>query len=140
MKIVRENINFERGSEDPFRSLDIGQYSKIRKEFERDKEIDLSKVIGYLEDLSHYIYEAKGKILKFSPNLNKTLSKYSKDSYHRDKIYFLRGLIIDVAHNHWTISEKEFLDWAIRYSKEIDPDVRTLTNTIYGVLYDLEMM
>jgi len=142
MRIVRESINFERGSNDPLRGLNIGHYDKIRRELEKNTGIKTDDVIKYLIDLSHYIYEVKGKngpFLRFSKILNKTLNMYEKDPYHTDKISFLRDMISDIAHNEWKISQKNFLNWVIKYTKEIDFQPQTLVNTIYGVLYDLHM-
>ncbi len=130
MKIVRENINFERGSEDPFRSLDIGQYAKIRKELEEDPEISVQDSINTLKILSEYFLEGA---------LQKILNKYRKDPFHMPKIDFIRDILYDMSHNNHQISEREFLDWVLKFTETIDWDPLALVNNINGILYAYQM-
>ena len=94
MKIVRENINFERGSEDPFRSLDIGQYNKIRKELEEDPEIKIKDSIEHLEELAAHV---SVNPLRLLGHLNQSLKRYAKDPWWTDKVDFLKNMIIKMA-------------------------------------------
>ena len=136
MKIVRENINFERGSEDPFRSLDIGQYAKIRKELEEDPHITISKSIETLEELAAHI---SLKPLRLLGHLNQSLKRFRKDGFWTEKIDFLKDMIIDIARKGGKISEKDYIDWVIKYTEDIDFDPLTLVNVIDGVFYDIQM-
>ena len=142
MKIVRENINFERGSKDPFRSLNIGQYAKIRKELNKDPEIKIDKIIEHSIELSRYFEEVQGphgKHLRISRILSKILSQYRKDAYHANKVDFLKDMLYDIAYDGWKLSEPEFIDWVIKYTKDVDPRPKTLIDTIYGILYACQM-
>jgi hypothetical protein len=53
-KFVYENINFERGLDDPFRSLDIGYRAKLRGELEELSDVDLENSKDELEELAKY--------------------------------------------------------------------------------------
>jgi len=142
MKIVRENINFERGSEDPFRSLDIGQYAKIRNELNKDPEIKVDKAIEYAIELSRYFEKVQGlhgKHLRISRILSKILARYRKDAYHTNKVDFLKDMLSDIAHDGWKLSEPDFINWVIKYTEEVDPNPGTLIDTIHGILYACQM-
>lgn len=143
MKIVRENINFERGSENPFRSLDVGRYAQIRKELKVDLEIDLDDAIDMVKKLSRmyksYFKNGKWKGVKPNSKLSKSLSHFGNDAYHTDKINFLKTFLEKVAMNKLELSEQEFLDSVIEYTEDVDYNPRTFIDTINGVLYDVEM-
>jgi len=142
MKIVRENINFERGSEDPFRSLDIGQYNRIRKELEEDPEIKVNDALAYAIDLSRYFEEVqgiRGKHLRISRILSKILAQYRKDAYHTKKVDFLKDMLSDIANDGWKLSEPDFINWVIQYTEEVDPNPGTLIDTIHGIWYATRM-
>lgn len=136
-KFVYENINFERGLNDPFRSLDIGYYAKIRKELEENPDIDLENSKDELEELARYWIESSPK---FKNEIEKVLKHYSEDPYHKEKISFLRDMIIDVAEAGGKISEEDFIDWVIRYTKDVDPDPSILIREIAGILYSVQMI
>lgn len=136
-KFVYENINFERGLDDPFRSLDIGYRAKLRRELQDNDDIDFEGSKDEIEELAKYWIESKPQ---FKNEIEKILSRYSKDPYHKEKIPFLRDMIIDVAEAGGSISEDEFLDWIIKYMEEIEPEPENLIQEIAGILYAVQMI
>ena len=129
MKIVRENINFERDPDNPFRSLDIGQHHQIKKELESDN-ISLEESMNIYRDLLQYDRKS----------INKSLNRYKKDPYWQHKMNFLEEMLIDIPDSGPDfLTEKKFLDWLIKYKIDIDPNPATLIDTIEGTIYDIQM-
>jgi hypothetical protein len=135
-KFVYENINFERGLKDPFRSLDIGYRAKLRGELEELSDVDLENSKDELEELARYWIEE----YPFKNEIEKILKKYSEDPYHKEKISFLRDMIIDVAEAGGSISENEFMDWIIKYITGIENAPENLIREISGILYAVQMI
>ena len=137
MKIVRENINFERGSEDPFRSLGVGHYDKIRREIEENPKNNLSDSMKNFGELVNMV---KTEPLKLHPHLRGTFNKYLKDPHWKKGTEFLRDMVIDFALGGGEIQEKVFMDWVVQFTEEIDFDPRSLIQMIDGILYEIQMM
>ena len=135
-RFVYENINFERGLDDPFRSLDIGQYAKIRKELEESPDINIEDAKNDLEELAVYWAKSHSDLRE---KARKVFSQYSKDSYHVDKVSFVKDMVLDVVEGGGKISEREFIDWIIKYTEDVDYDPTTLLQEIEGLLYAVQM-
>jgi len=140
--IVRENINFERGSEDPLSSIGVGRYTILKKMFSSDKEISIEDSMKYLEELSEYVYTVNGKngpYLRISPILSATLEMYANDEYWEGAMGFMKTLIIWISKNGNKISEREFLEWGDKWLTEIKRTPISFINVINGILYNCQM-
>lgn len=135
-KLVIENIKFERGKS-PVRSLEIGRYADIYREFDEKGLVDqdIQDTIKMLTSMAEHIVKT-GDSWKPDKTLFKILTHYSKDSYHTDKIHYVEEMLWDIAFDGWKhLSEEEFMKWVYEYTQKVDYQPTTLMDTIRGLYY-----
>ena len=152
--IVRENINFERGGENPLRNLRIGKIEVLRKELEQ-KNFDLDTCKAGFERLARQFAQKvpSGKVF-FTKELSNALdhifgpdfrSRVKPENTEEQKVHsdksrqFFKDIIQKVKLNDSQLSEEDLLEYISEFKETIVPDPLWFEAIIGSLVYTAEM-
>lgn len=151
--IVRESIEFQRGGENPLKSLRLGQIAIIKQKL-AEKNIGDQEIENQKETLETIARKWTKKGKSGSVYADKTLSDaidrdFSEDLYHKrepqykvhspESRQFFKELIFKTAKNNNEISTIDFLEAYDEFMTKIHKDPLWFEAIISGLLYSCQM-